>query len=267
MKIIRYIDSSDNIQYGEEREDSIYRIEGDLFDDFSTTDEKADVVTLLAPVQPEIILCIGLNYKFHAEESGAPVPKYPVLFIKGRNALQHPGQPVEIPTALASDEVDYECELAVVIGKTCKNATVENALDFVLGYTCGNDISARDWQKKKGGGQWCRGKTFDTFAPLGPRLITADELGDPNSLKIGTTVNGEVVQDWNTNDMMFSVPKIIAFLSGSTTLLPGTVVLTGTPQGVGMARKPRLWLKSGDVVSVEIEKIGRLTNPIVNEGE
>jgi len=174
---------------------------------------------------------------------------------------------VEIPTALASDEVDYECELAVVIGKTCKNATVENALDFVLGYTCGNDISARDWQKKKGGGQWCRGKTFDTFAPLGPRLITADELGDPNSLKIGTTVNGEVVQDWNTNDMMFSVPKIIAFLSGSTTLLPGTVVLTGTPHGVGMARKPPLWLKSGDVVSVEIEKIGRLTNPIVNEGE
>ena len=117
------------------------------------------------------------------------------------------------------------------------------------------------------GGQWCLGKTFDTFAPLGPRLITADELGDPNSLKIGTTVNGEVVQDWNTNDMIFSVPEIIAFLSGSTTLLPGTVILTGTPHGVGMARKPPLWLKSGDIVSVEIEKIGRLTNPIVNEGE
>lgn len=267
MKIIRYRDSSKNIHYGEDRGGSIYRIKGDLFSDYSLTEEKAEVIELLAPVDPEIILCIGLNYKRHAEETGASLPKYPVLFIKGRNALQHPGKPVEIPTALSSDEVDYECELAVVIGKACKNATKENALDYVLGYTCGNDISARDWQKKKGGGQWCRGKTFDTFAPMGPRLVTADEIADPNSLKISTTLNGKTVQDWNTNDMIFSVPEIIAFLSGSTTLLPGTVILTGTPHGVGMARNPPLWLKSGDEITVEIEKIGRLTNPIINEGE
>ncbi len=265
MKIIRYQDSSGNINYGEDLNGIVYRIEGDLFGDYSTTEEEATVSKLLAPVIPEIILCIGLNYKFHAEESGSPIPKYPVLFIKGRNALQNPGDAVEIPTSLASEEVDYECELAVVIGKACKNATRENALDYVLGYTCANDISARDWQKKKGGGQWCRGKTFDTFAPMGPCLVTADEIGDPNTLKIGTTVNGVSVQDWNTNDMIFSVPDIIVFLSGSTTLLPGTVILTGTPHGVGMARNPPLWLKSGDEVSVEIEKIGRLTNPIVDE--
>ncbi len=267
MKIVRYEDPSGNIQYGEKREGAVYRIEGDLFGAMTPTDEAADVGRLLAPVDPEIILCIGLNYKFHAEESGAPIPKFPVLFIKGRNALQHPGAPIEIPTFLASEEVDYECELAVVIGKPCKNATVENALDYVLGYTCANDVSARDWQKKMGGGQWCRGKTFDTFAPMGPCLVTADAIPDPNDLEIGTTLNGEVVQDWNTRDMIFNVREIIAFLSGSTTLLPGTVILTGTPHGVGMARTPPLWLKSGDEISVEIEGIGRLSNPVVNEGE
>lgn len=266
MRVVRYSDLSGKIQYGEERNGTVYRIEGDLFADYRSTEEKAEIGKLLAPIDPEIILCIGLNYKFHAEESGSPIPKYPVLFVKGRNALQNPGDAIEIPTFLASEEVDYECELAVVIGKACKNATPENALDYVLGYTCANDVSARDWQKKKGGGQWCRGKTFDTFAPMGPCLVTADEIKDPNTLKIGTTVNGQSVQDWNTSDMIFSVPEIIAFLSGSTTLLPGTVILTGTPHGVGMARKPPLWLKSGDEVSIEIEKIGRLTNPVVDEG-
>jgi len=265
MKIISYQDTSGNIHYGEERGSGVFRIEGDIFGEHRATDDLADVAKLLAPVVPEIILCIGLNYKFHAEETGASIPKYPVLFIKGRNALQNPGDPIELPRKLASEEVDYECELAVVIGKECKNASVENALDYVLGYTCGNDVSARDWQKKKGGGQWCKGKGFDTFAPLGPRLITADELGDPNALSIKTRVNGETVQDWKTDDMIFSVPEIIAFLSGSSTLLPGTVILTGTPHGVGAARKPPLWLRPGDTVEVEIEKIGTLTNPVVEE--
>ena len=162
-----------------------------------------------------------------------------------------------------SEEVDYECELAVVVGKECKNATLENALDYVLGYTCGNDVSARDWQRKKGGGQYCKGKGFDTFAPLGPRLITSDELEDPNALSIQTRVNGKTVQDWNTNDMIFNVREIIAFLSGSAALLPGTVILTGTPHGVGMARNPPLWLKPGDTVEVEIEKIGTLVNQLL----
>jgi 2-keto-4-pentenoate hydratase/2-oxohepta-3-ene-1,7-dioic acid hydratase in catechol pathway len=181
------------------------------------------------------------------------------------NTVQNPGDPIEIPTALKSDEVDYECELAVVIGKACKNVKKADALNYVLGYTCANDVSARDWQIKRGGSQWCRGKFFDTFAPLGPVLVTADEILNPNSLAIKTILNGNTVQDWNTNDMIFDVPTLIEFLSGSTTLLPGTVILTGTPHGVGMGRKPQLWLKPGDSVTVEIEGIGALTNPVMAE--
>ena len=153
----------------------------------------------------------------------------------------------------------------MVIGRTCKNVRRKNALEYVLGYTCGNDVSARDWQIKKGGSQWCRGKTFDTFCPLGPCLVTPDEIPNPNALTIRTILNGQVVQDWNTNDMIFDVPDLIEFLSGSTTLLPGTVILTGTPHGVGMAAKPPRWLKSGDSITVEIEKIGKLTNPVLLE--
>jgi 2-keto-4-pentenoate hydratase/2-oxohepta-3-ene-1,7-dioic acid hydratase in catechol pathway len=179
--------------------------------------------------------------------------------------VQNPGDPVMLPRRLESKQVDYECELAVVIGKRAKNVSRDKALDYVLGYTCGNDISARDWQKEKGGSQWCRGKTFDTFCPLGPCLVTPDEIPNPNSLAIRTVLNGEVMQDWNTDDMIFDVPTLIEFLSGSTTLLPGTVILTGTPHGVGMARKPPVWLKHGDVLQVEIEKIGTLENPVIDE--
>ena len=153
----------------------------------------------------------------------------------------------------------------MVIGKRCKNATKENALKYVLGYTCANDVSARDWQIRKGGSQWCRGKSFDTFAPLGPCLVFPDEIPDPNKLKLSATVSGTLVQDWNTEDMIFDVPSLIAFLSGSTTLLPGTVILTGTPHGVGMAQKPPRWLRPGDVVTISIEKIGELTNPVACE--
>jgi 2-keto-4-pentenoate hydratase/2-oxohepta-3-ene-1,7-dioic acid hydratase in catechol pathway len=180
--------------------------------------------------------------------------------------LQNPGDPIEIPVTAASDEVDYECELAVVIGKPCKNVKAADALSYVLGYTCGNDVSARDWQLKWGGGQWCRGKTFDTFCPLGPCLVTADEIPDPQALAIRTILNGETVQDWNTNDMIFSVAQIIEFLSASNTLPPGTVILTGTPHGVGMASKPPRWLKPGDTVTIDIEHIGQLTNLVVLEG-
>lgn len=266
MKIIRYLDSRDQIHYGvQESADSAVRIEGDIFGEYQVTDQAADVRKLLAPIQPTSILCIGLNYRHHAEESGAKVPELPILFVKGPNTVQNPGDPIEIPTHLKSEEVDYECELAVVIGKPCKNVSKEQALDFVLGYTCANDVSARDWQIKYGGGQWCRGKFFDTFAPLGPCLSTPETVGNPNELKIKTVLNGETVQDWNTNDMIFDIPTLIEFLSGSTTLLPGTVILTGTPHGVGMARDPKLWLKPGDEVTIEIEKIGALTNPVVAE--
>ncbi len=164
-----------------------------------------------------------------------------------------------------STKVDYECELAVVIGRACKNVARESALDCVLGYTCANDVSARDWQIERGGGQWCRGKFFDGFAPLGPCLVTPEDIPNPNALRIRTHLNGETVQDSNTDDMIFDVPSLIAFLSGSTTLRPGTVILTGTPEGVGMARKPPRWLRPGDEVSIEIEKIGTLTNPVADE--
>jgi 2-keto-4-pentenoate hydratase/2-oxohepta-3-ene-1,7-dioic acid hydratase in catechol pathway len=177
--------------------------------------------------------------------------------------VQNPGDPILLPTHLASHEVDYECELAVVIGRACKNVKRAQALDYVLGLTCANDVSARDWQIKRGGGQWCRGKFFDTFCPLGPRLVTLDEVPGPNLLKIATHLNGETVQDWTTSDMIFDVPTLIEFLSGSTTLLPGTVILTGTPHGVGMAAKPTpRWLRPGDEVAIEIEGIGVLSNPV-----
>jgi 2-keto-4-pentenoate hydratase/2-oxohepta-3-ene-1,7-dioic acid hydratase in catechol pathway len=185
--------------------------------------------------------------------------------MKTPNSVQNPGEAIEIPAFMASAKVDYECELAVVIGRPCKNATRETALSYVLGYTCANDVSARDWQLEWGGGQWCRGKSFDTFSPLGPCLVTTDEIPDPQALGIRTILNGETVQDWSTRDMIFDIPALIAFLSGSNTLLPGTVILTGTPHGVGMAAKPPRWLKPGDEVSIEIEGIGWLTNPVVEE--
>ncbi len=261
MKIIRHLDSAGKIGYASDGK----KIAGDIFGKFAVTNEKADVKKTLAPVPPTVFLCIGLNYRQHAAESGAPIPEFPVLFFKSPGAVQNPGDPILLPTKLRSDEVDYECELAIVIGKTCKNVSRKAALDYVLGYTCANDVSARDWQKQKGGSQWCRGKTFDTFAPLGPYLVTTDEITNPNALKIQTLLNGNVMQDSNTADMIFDVPTLIEFLSGSTTLLAGTVILTGTPQGVGMARKPPVWLKAGDTVTIEIEKIGQLTNPVEAE--
>jgi 2-keto-4-pentenoate hydratase/2-oxohepta-3-ene-1,7-dioic acid hydratase in catechol pathway len=266
MRIIRYEDGNGNVGYAAQQTDGgAVKLAGDIYGNPKPTTERVEVTRLLAPIVPTNIICIGLNYRRHAEESGAKIPEYPVVFFKGINSLQHPGAAIEIPTHLRSDEVDYECELAVVIGRACKNASRAEALNYVLGYTCGNDVSARDWQLKRGGGQWCRGKTFDTFSPFGPALVTRDEIPNPNALKIRTTVSSQVMQDWNTNDMIFDVPALIEFLSGSTTLLPGTVILTGTPHGVGMAQKPPRWLKPGDSVSIEIEKIGTLTNPVTEE--
>ena len=263
MKIVRYRDRDQRTHYGSEAPDgTIHRIEGSVFGEWSTTAAVADVDKLLAPVAPVQIFCIGLNYRRHAEETKAKIPEHPIVFMKGVGAVQNPRDPIYIPRHLPSEEVDYECELAVVIGKTVKNVSRERALEFVLGYTCANDVSARDWQIRRGGGQWCRGKTFDTFAPLGPRLVTADEMTNPNGLAIATILNGERVQDWTTADMIFDVAQLIEFLSGSTTLAAGTVILTGTPHGVGMARTPPRWLRLGDVVTVEIEGIGQLTNPV-----
>jgi 2-keto-4-pentenoate hydratase/2-oxohepta-3-ene-1,7-dioic acid hydratase in catechol pathway len=219
----------------------------------------------LAPVSPTTIIGIGLNYRKHAEEGGKGVPSRPMWFMKTVSAIQHPGEPIILPTACASHKVDYEGELAVVIGRAAKNVSKEAALDYVLGYTIANDVSARDWQFELGGGQFCHGKSFDTFCPLGPVLVTTDELKNPNALRLVTRINGEVRQDWTTADMVFDVATVVSFLSGSRTLLPGTVILTGTPHGVGYARKPPVWLQPGDVAEVEIESIGTLSNPVVAE--
>ncbi|MEN6459289.1 MAG: fumarylacetoacetate hydrolase family protein [Thermoguttaceae bacterium] len=266
MKIIRYLDPDRQPQYAALQPDGAsLEIEGDIFGQYSVTGRSANVVKLLAPIAPSNIMGIGLNYRRHAAEGNRALPEYPVLFMKNTGAVQNPGDPILLPKHLRSDEVDYECELAVVIGRTCKNVPRERALDYVLGYMCANDVSARDWQNRRGGGQWCRGKTFDTFAPLGPCLVTTDELPNPNALAIKLDIGGEVLQDGNTNDMIFDVPTLIEFLSGSTTLPPGTVILTGTPHGVGFARKPPRWLQSGDIVTVTIERIGSLTNPVADE--
>jgi 2-keto-4-pentenoate hydratase/2-oxohepta-3-ene-1,7-dioic acid hydratase in catechol pathway len=267
MKIIRYTDSAGQMRHGVVRSDGT-RVEADgdpYAGTLRPTDRPADVKRLLPPVAPTDIFCIGLNYQKHAEETKAKVPEFPILFMKGINSACADGDAILLPRVLESREVDYECELAVVIGKPGKNITRKQAMSHVLGYTCANDVSARDWQLRRGGGQWCRGKTFDTFCPLGPCLVTTDEIDNPNSLSIKTTLNGKVVQDWDTGDMIFDIPALIEFLSASTTLLSGTVILTGTPHGVGMVRKPPLWLKPGDTVTVEVEGIGKLTNPVVEE--
>ncbi|MFO7903632.1 MAG: fumarylacetoacetate hydrolase family protein [Planctomycetota bacterium] len=266
MKIVRQLSSTGIPEYARQHPDgTLTRLQGDLFGEFTDSGQVVAGGQQLAPVSPTAILCIGLNYRQHAAESKATPPEYPVLFMKAPSAVQHPGQPVSLPTHLVSTQVDYECELAVVIGKSCKNVDRQNAFEYVLGYTCANDVSARDWQTKWGGSQWCRGKTFDTFCPLGPCLVTPDEMPNPNSLAIKTVLNGQIMQDWNTNDMIFDVPRLIEFLSGSTTLQPGTVILTGTPHGVGFARQPPRFLQPGDSITVEIEGIGQLVNPVQSE--
>ena len=266
MKIIRYQDASGNVHYGCQHENgSATRLDGDIFAQHSDTGETADVAKLLAPLVPVDILCIGLNYAAHAKEGGADMPEFPVLFMKNIGALQNPGDPIVIPKGLKCEKVDFECELAVVIGQECHNVSQADALQHVLGYTCAHDVSERHWQKQGGGGQWCRGKTFATFCPLGPCLVTTDEIPDPHTLSIKTTLNGEIMQDWKTDDMIFDIPRLIEFLSAGTRLLPGTVILTGTPHGVGAARKPPVFLKHGDDVTISISGIGDLNNPVIAE--
>ncbi|HLW67294.1 MAG TPA: fumarylacetoacetate hydrolase family protein, partial [Gemmataceae bacterium] len=218
MKIIRFEDATGEIHYAAERAEGGYvRIEGQPFGKHSLTQQVADVRKILAPVAPVAIWCIGQNYRAHAAEVGMSAGEYPVAFIKSVNTVQHPGDPILIPSHAGTNELDYEGELVVVIGKACKDVSRERSLDYVAGYTCGNDVSARDWQLKKGGTQWCRGKSFDSFAPIGPCLVTPDEIPNPNALRIQTIVNGRTMQDGNTADMIRDVPALIEFLSQSTT--------------------------------------------------
>ncbi len=267
MRIIRFLDAAGSVCLGRDLGGGrAQRLTGDLFGGLKDTGEVVPVQRLLAPVSPPNIFCIGLNYREHAKESGSPIPENPVVFMKPTTALNHPGQPIRLPRSCThGPEVDYEVELAAVIGRTCRDVPPEQALDYVLGYTVANDVSARKWQRNNGG-QWVRGKGFDTFCPLGPCLVTpgngAQEIADPQSLRLRTLLNGQVMQDSCTSDMIFSVAQIISFLSRDNTLLPGTVILTGTPPGVGFARKPPVYLKPGDQLMLEIEGIGVLSNPV-----
>jgi 2-keto-4-pentenoate hydratase/2-oxohepta-3-ene-1,7-dioic acid hydratase in catechol pathway len=216
----------------------------------------------LAPVNdPHKIICVGLNYKDHAAESGVPIPKDPVLFSKYATALIGHGESIVLPPV--SSEVDYEAELVVVIGRRGRNIPAAAALEYVAGYTIGHDVSARDWQLKKDGKQWMAGKTFDTFAPMGPYLVTADEVPDPQNLRIALRLNGQTMQDSSTTQLIFGIKEVVAYLSVVMTLEPGDVIFTGTPPGVGVARKPPVFLKAGDVCEVEIEGLGVLKNPVV----
>jgi len=262
MRIARVRTIDGRITLAEMLDDgTLVRLQGDLFLGEFVACEEIEATEWLPPVEPRAILCIGKNYAAHAKEFDGDIPESPVLFMKNPAAATGHLQPVVLP-AVCDDEVDYEGELAVIIGKTCRNATLDNALDHVLGYTCANDISARIWQKDRSGGQWIRGKSFDTFAPMGPVLVTADSL-DSAALQVRTVLNGNEMQNGNTRDMIFDVPTLISILSQDTTLLPGTVLLTGTPEGVGWARNPKVTLQSGDEVSVSVQGIGTLTNRVV----
>jgi 2-keto-4-pentenoate hydratase/2-oxohepta-3-ene-1,7-dioic acid hydratase in catechol pathway len=217
-----------------------------------------DKVRITRPFLPGKVIAVGLNYREHAREGGLAVPERPVLFAKWTSAVIGPGDPIVIPPD--TKEVDYEAELAVVIGRRCRGVSADEALSYVAGYTCMNDVSARDFQR--GDGQWVRAKSQDTFGPLGPYLVTSDQIPDPQALPIRCFVNGRMLQNSNTRDMIFSVKELIAFISRGITLQAGDVISTGTPQGVGGAQKPPVFLHPGDEVVVEIGGIGRLSNPV-----
>ncbi len=220
-------------------------------------------VTYLPPVpDPHKIVCLGLNYRDHAAETGKAIPTEPVLFSKYASALIGHDDAIVLPSV--SKQVDFEAELVIVIGKRGRHLTTENAMEHVAGYTIGHDVSARDWQYKPDQKQWMVGKTFDTFAPTGPVIVTVDELNDPHNLSIQLRLNGTTMQDSNTSQMIFDVPAILVYLTQVFTLEPGDLIFTGTPPGVGAARKPPVFLKAGDVVEVEIEKVGLLRNHVVN---
>lgn len=213
--------------------------------------------------RPDKVICIGLNYADHARESGMTPPPEPVYFAKFSSAVAAPGDPIVLPKV--SKEVDYEAELVLVIGQGGRYIPRSQARRHIAAYCCGNDVSARDWQLRKPGGQWLLGKSFDGFAPFGPALVTADEIPDPGNLAIELRLNGQVMQRSSTAQLIFGVDELVAYVSQVCTLAPGDLIFTGTPHGVGFARKPQVWLQPGDVVEVEIEKLGILRNPVVAE--
>ena len=247
-------------------------VEGELFDRgpqwLCNLPEPQDQQWVPAPTQmlppvpmPEKLICIGLNYRDHALETGVTPPSEPVVFSKFNSALIGHGAPIELPSI--AHKVDYEAELVVVVGRTAKQVSEAEAMNHVFGYTCGHDISARDWQKGRPGGQWLLGKSFDTFAPLGPCLVTSLECPDTSDLGVRMRLNGQVVQNSTTAQLIFNIPTLLSHLSQVMTLRPGDLIFTGTPPGVGDAKDPPVYLKEGDICSVEIDCVGTLTNRCV----
>ena len=263
MKIARFI-YDDEIYYGKvvPRDNKIIKLDGDLYGEYYLTEKEfsLDQARLLSPVLPPNIIAIGLNYRQHARESGHDIPERPVIFLKATTSLTGPGSRIMLP-AEAPDKVDFEAELAIIIGRRAKNITPEEVDDYVLGYTCANDVSARDCQQEYDE-QWARAKSFDTFCPLGPWIATGV---NPDDLTVRSLLNDKVMQDSRTEDMIFKPQELISYCSRNMTLLPGTVILTGTPEGVGMARRPPVYLESGDEIKIEIENIGILKNKVGRE--
>lgn len=267
MKLIRFLSEDDRVLWGtvdSPASKTAMLIRGSVFDKFEISSQEIKVKKLLPPVSPPNILGIGMNYKTHAAETGIKPPDIPVMFIKATGTLIGPEDPIVLPRA-GPYQVDCEAELAIVIGKTAKNVSKEEAMNYILGYTCANDVSARDWQIRKQKTQWTRGKSFDSFCPVGPWVITKDEILAPHNLGIQSDINGKIYQDSSTSDMIFDIPTIVSNLSQSITLFAGTIILTGTPHGIGFTRVPPVFLKDGDIVTIFIEKIGHLTNTVVSE--
>jgi 2-keto-4-pentenoate hydratase/2-oxohepta-3-ene-1,7-dioic acid hydratase in catechol pathway len=259
-KIARFRTKEGKTHYGLLRDEThLAVLDGSVFGGWKLAGKtlRLKEVTLLHPVDPGDVVAIGVNYKAHGAETGHDLPERPIIFLKASTSVIGPGEHIVLPH-LTPDCVDYEAELAVIIGKTAKNVPEERALEYVLGYTCGNDVSARDaqWKLDK---QWARAKSCDTFCPLGPWIV--DGI-DPDNLRVQCRLNGNVMQDSNTSNMIFGVPKLVSYISHNKTLRPGDVIMTGTPEGVGGARNPQVFLKPGDIVEVEIENIGILRNPV-----
>ncbi len=261
MRIIKY-QKDNEVKRGILKGDKIFKLQGNIFSDFSVGEEtaKLEEVKLLAPIEAPNIIAIGLNYRQHAAETGAEIPERPLIFLKATSSLTGPDSEIILPK-LAPDQVDYEAELAVIISKKAKNIEAVEVDNYILGYSCANDVSARDCQKKLDK-QWARGKSFDTFCPLGPWIET--DL-NPDNLNIKSILNGKVMQQSNTSDMIFNVAQIVSYLSHNMTLLPGTVILTGTPEGVGFAREEQIFLRKGDQIIIKIEGIGSLKNIVKAE--
>ncbi|MCJ1318064.1 hypothetical protein MMC15_003391 [Xylographa vitiligo] len=241
-------------------------IKGDIFGKHDVTDQVAEVKTLLAPLDSKdvgSVRCLGLNYAKHAKEANMTLPSYPILFHKPPTSLTGPSSPIPVPLpAQEAPGLDYECELVAIISKPTLNVSPADALSHVLGYSVGNDVSHREWQLKRGGGQWALGKCFDGWAPWGPGIVSGEVLGDPTGLRISTRVNGELRQQGETGDLIFGVAETVSKLSRGTTLLPGDLIFTGTPEGVAMGMSPPKWLKDGDVVEVSLEGVGTCTNKV-----